>query len=126
MVTDLDAETMEAYLAEPGVALLTWRSPLDAHTVFLDRTLESLSHCFPETRFGRVDVTVERRLAAEWAVSETPTWMAYRDGALVFSHTGAVVPEILEGLLVALGRLPPPGDLPVRPVPLRRPSVPVA
>lgn len=53
----------------------------------------------PDIVHGKVDTEAERELAAVAGISSIPTVMAFRDGVLVYSSSGAMPPAVVEDLI---------------------------
>jgi thioredoxin reductase (NADPH) len=49
-----------------------------------------------------VDTDTERELAATIGIRSVPTIMAFRDGILVYSQSGAMPPAVLEDLITKI------------------------
>ena len=56
----------------------------------------------PDLVFGKVDTEAEQALAASAHITSIPTLMAFKDGSLVFSQSGALPPTALEQLIAAV------------------------
>jgi thioredoxin 1 len=105
MVRNLDRAAIDAYVAQPGVALLNWHSHREAMSVVFDAGFENVSARHPDVHFGGVEVTDDPGLAASWGVPGAPELMAYRDGTLVFVCAGALPEAVLEVLIDAVWAL---------------------
>ena len=105
MVTNLDRAGIDAYVAQPGVALLNWHSDREAMSVVFDAGFENVSARHPDVHFAGVEVTEDPGLAASWGVPGAPELMAYRDGTLVFVCAGALPEAVLEVLIDAIWAL---------------------
>jgi len=99
MVINLDRADIDAYVAQPGVALLNWQSHREAMSVVFDAGFENVSARHPDVHFAGVEVTKDPGLAASWGVPGAPELMAYRDGTLVFVCAGALPETVLEALI---------------------------
>jgi len=66
---------------------------------------EQSAAAHPDIVFGKVDTQAEQRLAAAAGISSIPTLMAFRDGILVFSQPGALLPAALEQIISAVRAL---------------------
>ena len=82
MITNLDRADIDAYVEQPGVALLNWHSHREAMSVVFDAGFENVSVRHPDVHFAGVEVTKDPGLAASWGVPGAPELMAYRDGTL--------------------------------------------
>lgn len=105
MVTNLDRADIDAYVAQPGVALLNWHSHREAMSVVFDAGFENVSARHPDVHFAGVEVTDDPGLATSWGVPGAPELMAYRDGTLVFVCAGALPEVVLDVLIDAIWAL---------------------
>lgn len=65
-------------------------------------TYEAASAQHPEIVFAKVDTEAERALAAAADIRSIPTLMAFREGVLVFSQSGALPAAGLEQFITAV------------------------
>lgn len=65
-------------------------------------TYEAASAQHPEIVFAKVDTEAERALAAAADIRSIPTLMAFREGVLVFSQSGALPAADLEQFITAV------------------------
>jgi thioredoxin 1 len=104
-LTTLDRSGLDAYVSEPGVAILDWRHPKSLASVLFDQVLAHASRAQDDVRFGTIDISQDERLAREWSIGEAPTVMAFRDGVLVFSYAGPLPDSALRALIDAIWSL---------------------
>jgi len=105
VITKLDRSNIDAYVAQPGIALLNWGGPRAPQSSMFDAAFRDLSEHYPEVHFAAVDTSTDSELAASWAVAHTPELMAYRDGTLVFDYPGVLPVPAVETLIEAIGSL---------------------
>ncbi|HEY7375035.1 MAG TPA: thioredoxin family protein [Polyangia bacterium] len=105
MVVHLDRSAVDAYVTQPGVALLNWRSPSDPLSRAFDVGYENVAARHPDVAFADLDISGEPALAASWAVSGAPALMAYRDGTLVFDYAGPLPEQAVDALVDAIWSL---------------------
>ena len=65
-------------------------------------TYEAASAKHPDVVFAKVDTEAEQRLSAAAGISSIPTLMAFREGVLVFSQSGALPAAGLEQVITAV------------------------
>ena len=63
---------------------------------------EAASETNPDIVFAKVDTEAEQQLAAEFRITSIPTWMAIRDGVVLYSQPGALPKGNLEELIKAI------------------------
>ena len=56
--------------------------------------------------FGKVDTEDQRELGGAMNISSIPTVMAFREGVMVFSQSGAMPPAMLTDLIKQIRELP--------------------
>jgi thioredoxin len=105
MVTNLDRAAVEAYVEQPGVVLINWRSPSQPLSVVFDAGYENVSARHPDVHFAGVDVGADPALAESWSVAGAPELMAYRDGTLVFDYAGMLPEMAVDALIDAIWAL---------------------
>lgn len=105
MVLHLDRSNIDSYVAQPGVALLDWRTPDSPMSRLFDVGYQNASARHPDVRFADVDVKQDPQLTLSWAVAGAPELMAYRDGMLVFDYAGALPEQIVDALIDAIWSL---------------------
>jgi hypothetical protein len=101
MITQLDRATLPAHIEAPGVAVVNWRSVGRPKMVARDEMFAHVAAANPDVRFASIDVDRQALLAHQWLVEQTPDVMVFRDGTLLFRHTGGLKQEGLSALLQA-------------------------
>ena len=79
----------------------SWCGPCRAFAPVFDRS----SQAHPDVVHAKVDTQAERDLAAAVEIRSIPTIMAFRDGVLVYSQSGALPPAALEDLITQIKSL---------------------
>jgi hypothetical protein len=105
MIVHLDQSKIDAYVAQPGVALLNWRSPDKPVSRIFDAGYANVSARHPDVSFADVDASSDPAFTASWAVPGAPELMAYRDGTLVFDYPGALPEQVIDALIDAIWSL---------------------
>jgi thioredoxin 1 len=98
----LDQSTLDDYVQGPGVALVGWSDSRFPPTQALESELARAAAVHPDARWGSVDLARDESVAHAWEVHSVPTVMAFRDGILVFRHTGLMTEPDLAALLSAV------------------------
>lgn len=79
-----------------------WCGPCRHFAPVYERAAEN----HPDIVFGKIDTEAQRELASAAGISSIPTLMAFRDGMLVFSQSGALpAPALLEQVISAVREL---------------------
>ena len=101
MLIELDRTNISEHVGAPGVSLVNWSSVNRTDSLLFDDVCEYVAAANPGIRFGSVDVVLEGELAKEWSVDEAPSVMVFRDGTLLFIHSGPLNAEALDALVRA-------------------------
>lgn len=63
---------------------------------------EKLAEAYPDIYFGKVNTEVATDLAQAFQIRSIPTLMAFKNGDLVFEHSGLLPPESFDQLIQKL------------------------
>ena len=100
--TTLTANDFESTVLENDIVLVdfwaAWCGPCRQFAPIFEKAAEDN----PDIVFGKVDTEAEQALAQAASISSIPTLMAFREGVLVFSQSGALPAPALEELITAV------------------------
>jgi thioredoxin 1 len=102
---NLTEETFEAAVAGEGITLVDWWASWCGPCRMFAPLFDDASERHADVRFAKVDTEAEQGLAARFSIMSIPTLMAFRDGILVFSQTGALPAAALDQLIAAVREL---------------------
>lgn len=99
---ELTGDSLEQVVTTNDIVLVDfwaeWCGPCQAFAPIF----EAASTEHPDIVFGKVDTETERELAAAARIMAIPTLMAFRDGVLLHTQSGALPAPALEELIEAL------------------------
>jgi len=98
-VKTLTATDFEATILANPIVLVDfwapWCGPCRAFAPVFERSAQN----HPDIVYGKVNIDVERELAATIGIRSVPTTMVFREGILVYSQPGAMSPAVLDDLI---------------------------
>lgn len=101
-VKSLTADDFEATILANPIVLVDfwapWCGPCRGFAPVFERSAQQHS----DVVHAKVDTDTERELAATIGIRSVPTIMAFRDGILVYSQSGAMPPAVLEDLITKI------------------------
>jgi thioredoxin 1 len=96
---ELGASNFLDIVAGNGLVLIDWWAPECMPCHSFGPIYERVAGDHPGVTFARVDTQREPELAASFGVRSVPTLMLFRDGILLFSHTGFLAEDALRDLV---------------------------
>ncbi len=102
---DLVAADFDATIHAHDIVLVDWWAGWCGPCRQFAPVYEEASEQHDDVVFASVDTEAERDLAGAARITSIPTLMAFREGVLVFSQSGALPPAALEELIVAVKAL---------------------
>jgi len=96
---NLTESTFGDTIATEGTVLVDWWASWCGPCRSFAPIFESVAENHPELTFAKINTEEEQGLAASAGIQSIPTLMAFRDGIMVFSQSGALPEAALEDLV---------------------------
>ena len=93
---ELTQANLDGIVDKPGIVLIdfwaSWCGPCRSFAPIYEEASERHS----DITFGKVDTEAETELASGFQIRAIPTLMVFRDGIIVFAHSGLLPAEALD------------------------------
>jgi len=100
--TELTSQAFEKTVADNDIVLVDFWAEWCGPCRQFAPTFEKAAASNDDIVFAKVDTEAEQALASAANITSIPTLMAFREGVLVFSQPGALPPQALDELIVAV------------------------
>lgn len=96
---NLTKDNLDSIIDKPGIVFIdfwaAWCGPCRSFAPIF----EDAATRHTDVVFGKVDTEAEQEVAGGFQIRAIPTLLVFRDGIIVFSHSGLLPPEALDELV---------------------------
>ncbi len=98
-VIELNEDTFEPAVTRDGIVLVDWWASWCGPCRMFAPVFEAAATEHDDVVFAKVDTEANPQLAARASIMAIPTLMAFRDGVLLYSRSGALPAAALRDLI---------------------------